>query len=148
MKAVLCAAIWPQAGKELDVADIVRGIGLADLLGPVVEDVQGRRARGEMDIGAGEIVGLLAHHVKKLERVRNRRQSAVQHRAGKPGVAFSQVHPGAEVAQELKDARVLHLGPQVTQDIPGFADDPFEQVRAQEFELRSQGHGFASFLIR
>ena len=127
MNAVLCAAMCGRPLTTLHVADVVGRVGLADLPGLAVEDVNRRRARREVDAVAAEVVGLAARDVEERERPGRGGERPVDERPRQPRAAAGAIDARAVVAEQVEHGGVVDLDAEIREQRAGLVEDAIDQ---------------------
>ena len=120
-----------EAAGELDVADVVGGGGRAHFAGGAIEDLNGRRARREVDVVAREVVSRVAQRVEETEGTRDRAEGPVDEALGEPDARIGSAGPGAVIAQHGSHGFVVDLDAQCAYEAARFGYDVRDQVIAQ-----------------
>jgi hypothetical protein len=91
----------------------------------MVEDVDGRRARGERDVVAVQLVAQVAGHIVQRERTRDRVEGGVDHLVGKSYPTV--LDGGAEVGQHRHHTVVVDLHADRLENNSSLTDDPLHE---------------------
>jgi len=113
-----------EAAHHLRVLHVVGGRRFSDFVGLVVEYVNGRGTRREVDVVAREVVGLVAENVVEPEGPGRGRERLIHDVGGQKRPIAIGVYPGAVVAEERQDVFVVHLDAQLSEDVAGFGHYP------------------------
>jgi hypothetical protein len=102
----------PQAAGQLHVADVVGGGGRAHFAGAAIQDLNGRRARREVDVVAREVASRVAQRVVETEGTRDRPQGPVDEAFREPDAPIRSPDRGAVIAQHGSHGLVMDLDAQ------------------------------------
>ncbi len=129
-----------QAGDDLDVAHVVVGRRRPDLARALVEDADGRRARGEVDVVAGQLVGRVSEGVEEAHHGGRRPQGTVDESGGEQHSIAALVDPGAVGREERHRLVVVDLDTHGGEQVAGLVEDAVDEGVVEEAQAWLHGH--------
>ena len=120
---------------ETDVLDEVRRVGQADLARPVIEPLESRRSRHEVDAVAAEVGMRVAVPIEECERLRRGGDRALDDVAREEDALALMVEREPVIDQALPHLGAADLHPDLGQDSHRFVEDAPDQVIVEHREL-------------